>query len=214
MLEDGMRRLFAAYLVLLHVALVVALVPGKQPPTVYERLTLAYRRVDPQIPQGATVFVGDSHVQGLCVAAVVPLAVNYGISGDTAEGVLRRLSPSLSRSRVVLCVGQNDLRVFGKTPTQVLTTYREILSRVPHAYVCGLLPTREPLPEIAEVNAGLRELTPRYIEPPVLSPDCYEADGVHLSPEGYARWVRVLNESTLSESPSPAPPPPARRWRS
>ena len=47
--------------------------------------------MDGLIPEGATIFIGDSITQGLATSAVSNQSVNYGIGSDTTLGVLKRL---------------------------------------------------------------------------------------------------------------------------
>src|SRR5450432_2394781 len=118
------RTLLFAYIAALHALVVVLIVrPAwvgtilehaglKSPAQFYEERLAAHLLTDRVVPAGAVVFVGDRQVQGLDVASVASVAVNYGIGGDTTVGVLRRLPlyASLTRARaVVLEVGTNDL---------------------------------------------------------------------------------------------------------
>ena len=72
----------------------------------------AEARLDPTLPPGGLYFIGDSGIESLDVGQVAEHAVNYGIGGDTIDGVVRRLPvyKSLGSARaIVLLVGSNDL---------------------------------------------------------------------------------------------------------
>src|SRR5262245_21550491 len=104
------QPLWWSYLVLLHVVVLFAcwktdLLPrfgrrmGMLPPLppapaqrpVYQQIQAFQIKVDGNVPDGSVLFFGDSLVQGLCVVAVTPNAVNFGIGGDTTAGLLDRL---------------------------------------------------------------------------------------------------------------------------
>ncbi len=99
----------------------------------YEQTVAFHRRMDDCVPDQAVLFIGDSFIQGLCVTEVAAKSINYGIGGDTTEGLLARLPhyPSLNRARaVVVSVGENDLRK-GRTPADINLSYGRILARLP-----------------------------------------------------------------------------------
>ena len=78
----------------------------------YRQMLGFHRHIDACVPKGAVLFIGDSFIQSMCVAAITEKAVNFGIGGDTTEGVLKRLPryTSIKRARaIVLAIGYNDL---------------------------------------------------------------------------------------------------------
>src|ERR1700743_2784823 len=94
----------------------------------YHQNVAFHRRVDVCVPDRAVLFLGDSFIQGLCVAEAADHGINYGIGGDTTEGLLSRLSvyASLARARAaVIAIGDNDLRR-GRTEAEIVANYRKI----------------------------------------------------------------------------------------
>jgi lysophospholipase L1-like esterase len=171
------------------------------------------------VPAGAVVFLGSSTISGFPLAARFPgaPALNRGISGETALGLLGRIDASLPVTRpagAVLYTGVNDLRHHSIAPPEVVARVGRVLDAiearfpgVPAAIVEGM-PERddsaETLGRLHALNDGLRSLAEqrraslvRTNRPPLataegrLSP-AMTADGVHLNDEGYkvlARWI-------------------------
>lgn len=85
------RGLFT-YLILLHLFLGAILVrygyflfvdeSTSLPDTHFKRMVYFYERMDADVPDSSVIFIGDSITQGLCVAAVSPLSVNYRIGAS------------------------------------------------------------------------------------------------------------------------------------
>ncbi|MCA8969580.1 MAG: hypothetical protein KDC95_07350 [Planctomycetes bacterium] len=178
------RTVIVVYVVLLHVALVAALVllivrpgivdrllgGGRIDMSAFRRETAAYlERVDQSAPDGAVLFVGDSQVQSLAVARVAPNAINLGIGSDTAAGVRARLETmqSLTRaSALVLVVGHNDART--RSPEDFLADVSAILDGLPATLpvvVCAILPIDPSLvrglgtKDIKSLNTAIEALT-------------------------------------------------------
>ena len=103
--------------------------------------------IDPNVPSGSAIFIGDSITQGLCVSAVFTPSVNYGIGSDTTLGVLKRIPKyqSLNRaSMVILEVGVNDLK--RRKDEEILSNYSSILKLLPShlsVIISGILPVNE-----------------------------------------------------------------------
>lgn len=98
----------------------------------YKTMVTYHQRMDDNVPGGAVIFIGDSITQGLAVAAVTPLAVNYGIGKDTTVGVLDRIPVyrSLARAEaIVLAIGVNDLRQRGNA--EIVANFDSILEHLP-----------------------------------------------------------------------------------
>ena len=172
-------------------------------------------RVAQDIPDNAIVFVGDSLVRGLCVAAVAPYAVNLGIGRDTTMGVLQRIGQynTLQRARaVVLLVGINDL-IQGKQ-NGIIARYSSILRKLPRNVDIisnALLPVDERMTDkvrnrdILSINKALQVSCSRYANCHFF--DCTEkfidfsgnleaqyhiGDGIHLNRLGYGIWIENL----------------------
>ncbi|NOQ67467.1 MAG: GDSL family lipase [Desulfobacterales bacterium] len=142
---------------------------------------------------------------------------NYGIAGETAEGLLARLPNIINRVQspdlVMIMTGINNVAMedYG-----FLFTYKKIITRLREAYgqaiinMTSLLPVdlfflgdaipriNRRLKEIAENNIILYlDLYPLFIDENSRAiTSCFEADGVHLSAEGYEIWARAL-ENTI-----------------
>ncbi len=187
----------------------------------YRQMIGFHRRIDSSVPEDAVLFIGDSLIQGICVSAIIDRAVNFGIGGDTTEGVLKRLSmyTSIKRARaVVLAVGFNDLRE--RNNSQIMKNYREILSNVPEnvtVLFCSLLPIDERCrherynDRIIELNRSAAEicssiencqfvdLTEKLKDTQGnLSRQYHEGDGIHLNSRGYSIYNETLKASLMS----------------
>lgn len=169
--------------------------------------------------EGVTVFLGDSLTdrgEWAEMFGYQPIQ-NRGIGGDTTEGVLRR-APALAvqkPSRVFLLIGINDLGK-GEGVPAIAERYAAILevlrAAAPAAklYCQSVFPVRQELAPPAMTNAKIRALNEAiarvaaersctYIdlfsvladEDGALAPQ-YTIDGLHLTGEGYAAWVRAI----------------------
>ena len=164
------------------------------------------------------LFIGDSLIEffdwaGRFAAHEVH---NFGIAGETAEGLHRRLDTIIGKVSspdfVFIMTGINNLsmddRGFVKTYAAIIARLK---SRYPAAriFVHSLLPVCYPfIPnnEIRAMNKELRALAEReavgYVDihplfldksgEPIAS--CFEEDGVHLSDEGYRIWSARIEE--------------------
>ncbi len=231
------RRLWWGYLAVLHAALLLmcwktdilprcgrrlGLLPPLPPAATaqdhYQRMVKFYDWMDGSVPQSSVLFLGDSLVQGLCVSAVTPDGVNYGIGGDTVGGLLHRLGHyrSLSRCRaVVLQVGVNDFSA--SSNAEIVRDYTRLLEAISlPVVVCGVLPVDErDRPLFAGYNTRIRELnhvlqqlcqtnrqrvfidtTSRLTnETGQLASPYHVGDGIHLSPDGYQVWIYDLRQA-------------------
>lgn len=214
------------YLVGLHLLLAVLVFKTDFIPRIYytfgwlpagpdlcrERLQMFHERVDATVPEGAAIFLGDSLTQGLAVAAVAPVAVNYGIGGLTSAQLLDALPhfQALGRARIVfLSIGINDLLLGreGALPQR----YAEILAALPPdvplvwstLLPAGLAPERRAA--ITQANQAIRTLCAarpgcRLVDatPALAGPDgrprpgMMEPDGLHLAPAGNRAWIEAL----------------------
>jgi lysophospholipase L1-like esterase len=177
-----------------------------------------HERIDPNVPSGSAIFIGDSSFQGLCVSAVFTPSVNYGIGSDTTLGVLQRLPKyeSLNRaSMVILEVGVNDLK--RRKDEEILSNYSSILKLLPShlsVIISGILPVNEAIAHhtkgynarIMGLNSRLKNLCesekprctfvnsgPALVDSNgSLSTNYQEGDGVHLNGQGNAIWIQEL----------------------
>ena len=165
------------------------------------------------------LFIGDSLIEYFNWQARYPdrEVLNYGIAGETAEGLLARLPNILARAQspdlVMIMTGINNVAMedYG-----FLFTYEKIISRLRETYgqatitIISLLPVdlfflgdaipriNDRLKDIAQKNKILYlDLYPLFIDKNSRAITSYfEADGVHLSAEGYEIWARAL-ENTI-----------------
>lgn len=231
------KKMAIAYVACIHLLLAVVLVEsdflsrakkafglstGGQPEITehFHRMVLYHSRMDGNVPDGAVVFIGDSLTQGLCVSAVFPLSVNYGIGSDTTAGVLKRLATyqSIRRaSAVVVAVGVNDMKF--RSNEEILRNYAAIASRIPEnvpVVFSAVLPLNETKRDkqksgypdrIRALNAGLEAFCARAKRlyflnvGPVLADGAGnlaakfdDGDGVHLNSKGNAIWIAGLRE--------------------
>jgi acyl-CoA thioesterase I len=97
------------------------------------------------------------------------LITNAGVLFDTTNGMLKRLDSAVAEGTrvVILQPGGNDLRFFGKKEQRA-----------------------------ANINAMVKRLRDRNIKvivfDPVIPPQYYQGDGIHLSAEGHAMFAAKL----------------------
>lgn len=244
------KRFFVTYLILLHLFVGLVLVKSnfisrvekklKQMTTNPPTLRLAtesapkvkpktsemldyHKRMDDNVPDGAAIFIGDSITQGLCVSAVVPLSVNYGIAGDSTAGVLKRLPEykSLERASVVIiAIGIMDMG--RQSNEEILKNYRTIIQNIPEkvsVVFSAVLPVDEAGGKYAQGhNQRIRRLneaskmlcaeSPRlfYVDAGPfltdndgnLSDEFHDGDDIHLNSMGNKIWIRELKKTVLN----------------
>lgn len=169
------------------------------------------------------IFLGNSITNGGEWAELLrnPHAKNRGISGDTTQGVLDRLSTITKGkpSKIFLLIGTNDLSR-GKSVDEVAKNVEKIVERVKREspktklYVQSVFPVSPKFnkflghmnrqKDIAALNAKIKAVAARhgvkYIDvykslvipsTDVMNPE-YTNDGLHLLGKGYQKWVEVL----------------------
>ena len=229
MIKKGLfYRVAVGYVVLLHGLLlrpavdIVKPILGRTEFTdYYGKMTTAYRRVSSHIPEGSVVFIGDSIIQGMCVAAVAPSSVNLGIGADTTQGVLVRINQyekALAKARaVVVLIGVNDYKY--RSVDAAIANYRMILGKIPTGpavVISSLLPVDETANSrlldrnqfIEQFNQSLQGLarkdprvtyldnTSRFIDSHGrLDATLHGGDGIHLSQDGYERLAAQLQSA-------------------
>jgi lysophospholipase L1-like esterase len=165
------------------------------------------------------LFIGDSLIQFFNWQGRFPEReiMNFGMPGETAEGLLARLPNITDRVQspglVMVMTGINNIAMedYG-----FLTTYEKIIAHLLQTYehtpiiMTSLLPADlfflgEAIPR---VNSILQDIAQRYdilyldLYPLFIDMDSkpvtryFEADGVHLSSEGYELWASTL-ENTI-----------------
>lgn len=205
-----MKRAAAiAYLLAVHALLVVTIL---RPETARHRLglpnlhvqkmqaVLGYR--DAMVPDGATIFLGDSITERMAVTAISPGAVNFGVSGARTSDLLALLPSlhSLERAgRIYLLIGVNDLRLSPEGLEARLAAISRALPNRPLVWIG--LPANERVP-VSETNAAIRRLCeamPRCTFADVGRIDLL--DGLHPSPEGYAALAERLRDLEHADEP-------------
>lgn len=169
------------------------------------------------------IFLGNSITNGGEWAELLgnPHAKNRGISGDTTQGVLDRLSTITKGkpSKIFLLIGTNDLSR-GKSVDEAAKNVEKIVERVKREspatklYVQSVFPVNPKFnkflghmnrqKDIAVLNAKIKAIAARhgvtYIDvykslvipsTDVMNPE-YTNDGLHLLGKGYLKWVEVL----------------------
>ena len=166
------------------------------------------------------LFMGDSLIEFFNWQERFPdkKILNYGVAGETAEGLFSRLPSIINRVKspdlVMIMTGINNVAMedYG-----FLFTYEKIVTRLKEVYgqttiaMVSLLPVNlfflgdaiprvnERLKDIAQNNSILYlDLYPLFLDENSRTiASCFEADGVHLSPQGYEVWSRALENSVF-----------------
>lgn len=189
----------------------------------YFEMLSYHLRMEPHIEPGSVIFIGDSHTQGLNVAAVTPQSINYGIGGDTSIGVLQRLPhyKSIQHAKaVVLEIGFNDLSK--RNDAKILLAYEKIQALIPPPIplvICAIFPVDENViftglnKRIQSLNQATRRLYSNrkntiFIdigehlanEDGHLKSENHVGDGIHLSGRGYTLWIDALKKALYERS--------------
>lgn len=166
------------------------------------------------------IFLGNSITDGAeCIELFMNNNIkNRGISGDTAEGILNRLSCIIQAhpKKIFLLIGVNDL-YGGKSPQVIAFTIETIIKEIrkesPQTiiYLQSVLPCNGELPidvkqegGIEKLNFLLKEIARknkitfidlyskfREGESNKINP-AYSNDGLHLIGKGYLLWKQIL----------------------
>ena len=162
--------------------------------------------MDANAGEVGAVFLGDSHVQRMNVGAIVPAALNLGISGDTVRQLRSRIvtyNSVRSARQIVLLAGTNDL--LERDPDEIAADMRAILASLPdstsillaspppagRSHTDGLAPER--IDELAALYAELCRSPCRFVDlrsrlrgdDAYLAPEVDAGDGIHLDRRGY-----------------------------
>ncbi len=228
-----MRKITISYLLILHFLIIAGLVYPERMlqqllstgfvswdvvlKTHYRTMLAYHKSIDGEVPDHAVIFLGDSMVQGLAVDAVAPYSTNYGIGGDTTEGLIKRLPhyDSIKRSSlVIIAIGTNDLMQRGDD--EILRNYQKILAFIPASVpvlISLIFPVDE---EVSKDRTGFNERinylnsrlaifceedtrlycldisTELLDEENNLSDLYHRGDGLHLSAAGRRLWIEHL----------------------
>ncbi|PLY04659.1 MAG: lipolytic protein [Arcobacter sp.] len=146
--------------------------------------------------------------------------INRGISGDTTEGLLKRVH-KLSRNpkQIFIMIGVNDL-IIGKNVNYIFNNYKKILETLKNKdteiFIQSTLFIGEKAPikynrRIKLLNKQLEEYAKtnniKYIDlNKVLAPkevllNNYSFDGLHLTGNAYLEWVKIINKYFKNAKP-------------
>jgi len=175
--------------------------------------------MDWSVDNSQILFVGDSMIQSMNVSYVTNSGVNFGIAGDTINGVVKRLKDlsSVSRAKViVVAVGINDIGQ-GAGKEKIIESYSKLfkLLKGRPIVLSGILPVDTLQTEkwnkyfsnqfISKINTALESMCKNngsclFTNPSIdlneknLNPDYHIGDGLHLNQVGYAIWVKYLKK--------------------
>lgn len=176
-----------------------------------------HRRIDEIAEPGSVLFVGASGIQGMNLQRLGGKGLNFGIGGDTTEGLLRRLPSytSLKTAKaIVISIGFNDFK--HGLEHRTIQNIEAILSNLPiglPVVVCSIGEVSE-RKQIQGENARIHDLNSklqavveeranvRFLDVTALLTQSYgrtkedylEDDGVHLNLLGR----RVLLDAIVS----------------
>ncbi|MFP5436109.1 GDSL-type esterase/lipase family protein [Sphingobium sp. ba1] len=194
--------------------------PNADPSFPFAREIEAFAKANAASPpvEGATLFLGSSSIRLWDIAGSftdIP-TVNRGFGGASTPDVLRyyrRLLPPTKPRTIIVYVGENDLAA-GASPDKVaadiLTLLKRLRNDYPRAPIAFLSLKPSPIrwtlwPKMAAINQAVaaRATAVRftYLDVGRLLlardglPDAslFRADGLHMKPEGYQRWTRLVD---------------------
>lgn len=191
----------------------------------YDSRTAYFRQLP--VTKKPVIFFGDSITQwgDWCEFLGKANILNRGIAGDNTNGLLARVDEVIRHrpSKLFILVGTNDLNKH-MPAAAIVAIYRRIISAVQVAspgtriFVQSVLPINNQLigrqyytgtnEQIVALNAGLKEMAASLQVTFVNVYDAlldstgqmdarYTYDGLHLSGEGYLKWVQLLKQQRL-----------------
>lgn len=179
-------------------------------------LDMMYQRQAQNLPAGAVLFFGDSHIQGLAVTAISPNAVNFGIGHQQLQRLAKHISnyPGLELAeKIVIGIGINDLLHAPQVqPDNAINQLVEALQCCRNKVaLLSVLPVNEKKLQRPGLNKHIaafnRRLKDAALQAGVNYVDYYTAfigeggelashydlgDGLHLSPAGYQVMIEQI----------------------
>ena len=213
------KAIIAVYLIAIQILLPVARGNTEPPPEETPFISMmrgVHEWMDASVPTGATIFLGDSITMALATAAVAPYSVNYGISWQRSDQLIKSMDiyKSIAQaSRVFVMVGTND--VLEGREADIQSRYQTILAKIP-ANVEVVMSSIPPVGDVVIYGRKIDDNTVRDVvaaAKTVCEADkrcrfvnTYEAlstddkptqgvllsDQIHLSPKGYQLWIEAL----------------------
>lgn len=215
--------IIVVYVIAVHILLAATLIgltrDIQQPPEDVPFIAMmrgVHQWMDASVPAGATIFLGDSITMALATAAVSPYSVNYGISWQQSDQLIKSMDiyQSIARSsRVFVMVGTND--VLQGSEAGIQTRYQAILARIP----ANVEVVMSSIPPLGDVMVNGRKVSDKNVRDVVAIAkkvceadkrcrfvNTYEAlstegkptqgvllpDQIHLSPKGYQLWIEAM----------------------
>lgn len=185
--------------------------------------SLEIQQIDLSVQKNNIIFLGDSFISNLNVSAIHPLAVNFGIGGNTTEDVLYKVKDYKSLKKVksvFLNVGINDL-LRGKPADEVHSNIKKIIRLINGRVFLGSIhPLDERVKRAKRTNnREISELNSRMASFCRAEPNCFFVDvfsylvdgtgnldsqyhtddGFHLSPAGYEVWMTQMKGALQPE---------------
>ncbi len=224
--------IFILYGILLHIFLIILLVksnafslihtklfPSDKPVgRTYVETHAFYKRVNNNLTMGHTIFLGDSHIQGLAVSEVIGKSVNFGIGKDVTKRLINRVRDydAISRAKnIVIAIGINDLA--HQSVESTIKQFEQLFSLLPKEsflYVHAIFFIDEKLfkgnienNDIIKLNNKLKQLVSvrkksefidinnQLITKGQLSEEYHIGDGMHLNAKGYKIWIDILKQT-------------------
>lgn len=211
--------LVACYLVLLHVALIFAYIKLQQSTdrAYNDRLIDSMHgfniRRDASIPSDQTIFLGDSHIHGLCNSCVIPGSINFGIPSNTITHLSQQLSDYTATRHaksLIIHIGHNDLK--RQSDAEILRSVESLIANLParpQIFFSLQLPIDESLrADLAGYNNRKATFNQNLLKlcldrcqiidswSPFVKQEqtsqLFENDGVHLNKAGYKKWQQTL----------------------
>lgn len=169
----------------------------------------------------AIIFLGDSLTNQCDWSEILSNSqvINRGISGDTTQGMLRRLDVSKQNpSKVFMMIGINDIAT-KVSKDKIIENYAHIIDKIQREspntviYVQSLLPVNEDIYvyhnkisniDIITVNNEIHrisrehnikfiDLYPLFLQGNQMNAK-YTTDGIHLNGNGYKVWTDAIKE--------------------
>ena len=201
------------------VAVGLKLLPARHEAATYKARIEDFVRENRDLTDPCTALLGDSLSEDFPVSEAARLGiVNRGISGDRVADLERRLDASVLAApcrTVMLLGGTNDVVLDGADPTSVAAALLGIAERLQAAgrrvFVLSLPPVEgshaAAYPRVRALNRELADAAParglgwldlnaELEQREEGRPNLLADDGLHLSPEGYARFASLV-ERTL-----------------
>jgi lysophospholipase L1-like esterase len=171
------------------------------------------------------IFLGDSITdEGEWAELLNNSAIkNRGISSDTTIGVLDRLHAIITPQpqKIFLMIGVNDLSNLGRSPAEVIHSYKEILTQIRErspqtsVFIQSVLPINQTLflgvtnSSIRAFNEQLQHLSTEFAYPYIdlhshfldahhQLDAKYTSDGIHLNGSAYQHWQALIKHHVLS----------------